>query len=69
MKHPPAPWLNNNIRTAMNQKLTAKARFMYNPTDDKRIYNERRNQCNQLCTDEQSRHIHSSLENDDPAKV
>lgn len=70
MKHLPAPWLDESVRTAMHKKLTAKAKCKYNPTDDnRRVYNERRNHCNRLCRDRQRRFIHSSLANDDPAKV
>lgn len=70
IKHQPAPWLTAGIRTIINKKLTAKARYKHKPTEhNKGRYVERRNHCNKVCRDEQRRHIHNSLESDDPAKI
>ncbi|RVE41235.1 hypothetical protein evm_014115 [Chilo suppressalis] len=68
MKHLPAPWLTDEIRKV--KKNSAKAKFKVDPSNLNELkYNRIRNRCNTMIRDAQRRHIHNSVENEDPVKV
>ncbi|KAJ0175142.1 hypothetical protein K1T71_009283 [Dendrolimus kikuchii] len=70
LKHHPAPWLTDEIKCLINQKSKAKTRFKCRPTDvNRQAFINARNRCNRACRNAQRRYIHSSVENDNPAKV
>ncbi|CAF4837513.1 unnamed protein product [Pieris macdunnoughi] len=70
LKHLPAPWLNDEIKTLINQKNRAKAKLRTAKTDKERVlYKTLRNRCNTRCRDAQRRHIHDSVSNGDPSKI
>lgn len=70
VKHLPAPWLNDEVRSLMDKKTRAKNKYKNDVTERNRErYRETRNLCNTKIRDIQRRHIHQSVENGDPAKV
>lgn len=70
IKHQPAPWLTTDIKSLMHKKIVAKLKYKLYPDDShKENYAHSRNRCNRVCRDAQRRHIHESVENEDPAKV
>ncbi|RVE45163.1 hypothetical protein evm_010186 [Chilo suppressalis] len=70
MKHLPAPWLTDEIRKVMSKKKFREAKFKVDPSNLNEIkYNRIRNRCNTMIRDAQRRHIHNSVENEDPVKV
>ncbi|CAH2216707.1 jg26201, partial [Pararge aegeria aegeria] len=71
IKHLPAPWLTEEIKTLQHKKNVAKSKFKSNATDSNRDkYKVIRNRCNRLCRDKQRRHIHKSvLEEEDSGRV
>ncbi|CAG4937325.1 unnamed protein product [Colias eurytheme] len=70
LKHLPAPWLTENIKSLLNRKNQAKGKFKSSGSDDAREkYIRLRNRCNTLCRDAQRRHIHTSVENSDSCKI
>ncbi|KAL0851590.1 hypothetical protein ABMA28_007372 [Loxostege sticticalis] len=70
IKHVPAPWLTDELKSLRNKKHSAKTKFKMDPSDKNREkYKLIRNRCNTLCRDAQRRHIHNSVKNGDPAKV
>lgn len=70
VKHLPAPWLNNEIKTLIARKSAAKFRYKIRPNDvNKNKYIAIRNHCNKVCRNAKRQHIHKSLQNSDPAKV
>lgn len=70
IKHFPAPWLTDNIKRLLEQKVAAKCKFKRRPTDlNREKYTTIRNHCNKVCRDAQRHHIHKSFENGDPSKV
>ena len=70
VKHLPAPWLTDDLKTLMNKRNRAKCKFKSNPSDENKTkYNMLRNRCNTACRDAQRRHIHKSVENGNPAMI
>ncbi|KAL0832948.1 hypothetical protein ABMA28_001083 [Loxostege sticticalis] len=70
LKHAPAPWLTEELKSLRNKKNAAKNKFKLDPSDKNREkYKILRNRCNTMCRDAQRRHIHESVKNGDPAKV
>ncbi|KAL0880705.1 hypothetical protein ABMA27_001921 [Loxostege sticticalis] len=70
IKHSPAPWLTDDLKTLRNKKNSAKSKFKMNPSDHNREkYKLLRNRCNRMCRDAQRRHIHKSVQNGNPARV
>lgn len=70
IKHLPAPWLTNDLKIYLDKKHRARAKYKANNTEENRIkYVRIRNRCNTMCRDAQRRHIHSSVQNGDPAKI
>ena len=70
MKHSPAPWLTEELKSLREKKNTAKTRFKMDPSDKNREkYKLIRNRCNRLCRDAQRRHIYNSVQNGNPARV
>lgn len=70
IKHLPAPWLTEDIKQLIRKKAVAKAKLKYCSNDrNKELYLLSRNRCNRACRNAQRRHIHNSVENEDPAKV
>ena len=71
VRHLPAPWLTEDIKTLQRKKNLAKLRYMLKPSDKNQLkYNKARNHCNRVCRDHQRRHIHKSiLEEDDSSRV
>ncbi|KAL0879002.1 hypothetical protein ABMA27_003982 [Loxostege sticticalis] len=70
IKHVPAPWLTDELKSLRDKKHAAKTKFKLDPSDKNRAkYKQIRNRCNTLCRDAQRRHIHNSVKNGDPAKV
>ncbi|XP_045503582.1 uncharacterized protein LOC123700416 [Colias croceus] len=70
LKHLPAPWLTDDLKSLLQQKSRAKTKLKLKCNDANREkYTKIRNRCNTCCRDAQRRHIHSSVENGDPAKV
>jgi hypothetical protein len=70
LKHLPAPWLTDEIRSLMSKRHKAKARFKVDPSEANELnFHRARNRCNRVIRDAQRRHIHNSVENGDPARV
>ncbi|XP_059061639.1 uncharacterized protein LOC131854532 [Achroia grisella] len=69
VKHLPAPWLTDEIKTMILKKNKAKSKFRSDPDRCRNDYISARNLCNRMCREAQRRHIHKSVENGDPAKV
>ncbi|CAG4955343.1 unnamed protein product [Colias eurytheme] len=70
LKHLPAPWLTDELKSLLHLKSKAKTKLKLKNNDANREkYTKIRNRCNTCCRDAQRRHIHSSVENGDPAKV
>lgn len=70
IKHLPAPWLTNEIRSLMHKKVIAKAKLKNRVTDlNKAKYIYSRNQCNRACRNALRQHIHQSVKNEDSSKV
>jgi exonuclease III len=70
LKHLPAPWLTDDIRSLMLKRNRAKARFRVDPTKVNEVnYHRIRNKCNTVIRDAQRRHIHHNVENGDPARI
>lgn len=70
MKHLPAPWLSDELRSLIHRKNKARARCRRNNTEENHNqYVKLRNRCNTMCRDAQRRHIHTSVENGDSAKI
>ncbi|KAL0869894.1 hypothetical protein ABMA27_006094 [Loxostege sticticalis] len=70
LKHAPAPWLTEELKSLRNKKNAVKNKFKLDPSDKNREkYKILRNRCNTMCRDAQRRHIHESVKNGDPAKV
>ncbi|KAJ0182642.1 hypothetical protein K1T71_002011 [Dendrolimus kikuchii] len=70
IKHPPAPWLTDEIKIVLTKKACAKSRYKCRPSDHNwEKYVSIRNHCNKVVRDAQRRHIHDSIENGEPAKI
>ncbi|CAH2109011.1 unnamed protein product [Euphydryas editha] len=70
MKHLPAPWLTDDLKSLIAKKAYYKSRYKSNPSEENRKkYYKVRNRCNTSCRDAQRRHIHKSVENGDTAKT
>lgn len=70
IKHLPAPWLTDDIKKLMHNKVAAKSKLKHCSNDvNKQKYIKSRNRCNRMCRDALRRHIHDSVDNEDPAKV
>ncbi|XP_026325733.1 uncharacterized protein LOC113234594, partial [Hyposmocoma kahamanoa] len=70
IRHLPAPWLSNDLRSYMEKKNRAKTRYKIEPSDANcKKYHRIRNRCNTLIRDAQRRHIHTSIENGNPTKI
>lgn len=70
LKHRPAAWLTDDIKLLMSKKCSARHKYKCRPNDsNKEKYVKSRNRCNMVCRDALRRHIHKSVDNDDPAKV
>ncbi|CAH2095156.1 unnamed protein product [Euphydryas editha] len=70
IKHLSAPWLSEDLKKLIAKKHRAKSNFRANSSDANREkYHRIRNRCNTMCRDAQRRHIHTSVENGDTAKV
>ncbi|CAG4930029.1 unnamed protein product [Colias eurytheme] len=70
IKHLPAPWLTDELRVLLHKKNKSKTQYKMKPSDvNREKYKIIRNKCNTACRDAQRRHIHTSIENGDPAKV
>ncbi|XP_046970436.1 uncharacterized protein LOC124537601 [Vanessa cardui] len=73
LKHLPAPWLTQDIKTLMAKRNVAKAKYKRNATtsgtDYLEKYKQLRNRCNKLCRDAQRKFIANAIENSDTSKV
>ena len=70
VRHDPAPWLTDYIKTMMAKRDKAKLRFRRCPTDQNLArYKFLRNHCSRLCRDAKRRHNHNSVENCNPTQV
>lgn len=70
VKHFPAPWLTDEIKSLMNKKVTAKSKFKRHANDANRErYVSIRNHCNKVCRNANRQHIHNSVQNGDASKV
>ena len=71
VKHLPAPWLTEDIKKLQQKKISAKAKYKIDSSDSNREkYAKARNRCNMVCRDNQRRHIHKSVvEEDNTEKV
>ena len=70
IKHLPAPWLTGVIKALIHRKAVTKTKFKCRPSSSNREkLLDARNRCNKVCRDAQRRHIHTSVESGDPAKV
>lgn len=70
IKHVPAPWLTNEIKILQHRKAVAKSKLKCQSNDDNKArYIKCRNRCNVVCRDAQRRHIHTSVQDEDPVKV
>lgn len=70
LKHTPAPWLTDEIKTLIHRKSVANTKYKTVPSEyNKAKYYDSRNRCNRVCRDAQRRHIHESVSDEDPAKV
>ncbi|CAK1588609.1 unnamed protein product [Parnassius mnemosyne] len=71
IRHPPAPWLTEDLKRLIVRKNNAKSSYRSDPKNDRirEKYRLLRNQCNKLCRDLRRRHIHKSVQNEDPCRV
>ena len=71
VKHLPAPWLTDGIKKLQEKKNNAKTKYKNDSSDiNREKYVKARNRCNRVCRDNQRRHIHKSVvEEDNPEKV
>lgn len=70
LKHLPAPWLTDEIKSLIHKKNRAKAKMRTAKSDAEREkYKVVRNRCNTRCRDAQRQHIHDSISNGDTAKI
>lgn len=70
LKHLPAPWLTEDIKTLMAKRNAAKFKYKIKPTDRNLLkYKKLRNLCSRVCRDAQREFIHSSLQNNNPRQT
>ena len=70
VKHFPAPWLTQDIRSLMRKRDLAKRKFKKCPSDHNlACYKKLRNRCNRMCRDSKRSHIHNSIKNLNSAQI
>ncbi|CAH2090128.1 unnamed protein product [Euphydryas editha] len=70
LKHLPAPWLTQDIKTLMTRRNAAKSKYKVKPTEKNLLkYKKIRNHCSRVCRDAQREYIQSSLENNNPRQM
>ncbi|KAL4706752.1 hypothetical protein ACJJTC_001449 [Scirpophaga incertulas] len=70
VKHLPAPWLTDDIKSLLRRKAAAKAKYKCRATEyNREAYIKIRNRCNVVCRDALRRHIFNSVSDENPAKV
>ena len=70
LKHLPAPWLTQEIKTLMTRRNKAKGKYKRDSSEANLTkYKHLRNKCNKMCRDAQRNYIYQSLDVDDSGKV
>ena len=70
LKHLPAPWLTEDIKTLMAKRNSAKSKYKRNPTEENlNRFKTLRNRCNKTCRDAQRTFIYNSMESCNSASV
>ncbi|CAH2092304.1 unnamed protein product [Euphydryas editha] len=70
LKHLPAPWLTQDIKSLMLKRNAAKSKFKLIPSENNHNkYKKLRNLCSRACRDAQSNFIDNSIKNNSPARI
>lgn len=70
LKHPPAPWITNDVRKAMTRRDRAFRKFKCNRCDSTwENYKRARNQCNQLVRSAKRIYFHDNINKSSPSEI